>query len=152
MKIVIAFDGSEESRKALHTAFNLADALQRDTELHAVSVVDYITSPTLLAEGPAGAPDLLATDAETELNVAQEIAKAEGRTIRIAVLRGHVADAILKYAHDIGASFIVAGTHGRKGMERAILGSTCEALVRRSDIPVLTVRKSSILAAISSQP
>ena len=137
-KIVVAFDGSPEARQALHVALDLADALKGDVRV--VSVVDYISLPGGLTEAPSAAPDLLASDAETELRVAEEIAGAAGRQIKTRMLRGHVAKEVLKYAHLIHASLIVAGTHGRKGVVRAVLGSTCEALVRESDIPVLTVR------------
>ena len=47
---------------------------------------------------------------------------------------------ILDKAKDLQADLIVMGTHGRTGLEHVIVGSTAERLVRRSKIPVLTVR------------
>lgn len=141
--LVVAFDGSAEARRALHVAFDFADALGAGTDVHVVSVVDYVSLPGGLTKAPAGAPDILASDAETELRVADEIATAAGRRITTRVLRGPVVSEILKYAQEIGATLILVGTHGRKGVARAVLGSTCESLVRQSEIPVLTVRAAA---------
>ncbi len=53
---------------------------------------------------------------------------------------GRPVDAILKAAEDCGADLIVMGTHGRRGLRRLVLGSVAEAVVRQSEVPVLTVR------------
>jgi nucleotide-binding universal stress UspA family protein len=47
---------------------------------------------------------------------------------------------ILESSEKVNADLIVMGTHGRTGMEQVIVGSTAERVVRRSRIPVLTVR------------
>ena len=47
---------------------------------------------------------------------------------------------ILETAAKVNADLIVMGTHGRTGVEHVIVGSTAERVVRRSKIPVLTVR------------
>lgn len=51
------------------------------------------------------------------------------------------ARAVLEYADEIGAGSIVMGTHGRTGLSRLVLGSVTEQVVRRSPIPVFTVRR-----------
>jgi len=43
-------------------------------------------------------------------------------------------------AGEIPADMIVIGTHGRKGLKRAMLGSTCDGVIRESEIPVLAIR------------
>lgn len=142
-RLLVAFDGSPQAREALRVAFDFAHALGARADVHVVSVVDYVSLPAGLTEAPLGAPDLLASDAETELRVAQEIAIAAGQRINTRILRGPVTKEILRYAQSIGASLIIVGTHGRKGIARAVLGSTCEGVVRESKIPVLTVRAVS---------
>lgn len=52
---------------------------------------------------------------------------------------GHDAEEILAGAAALGADLIVLGTRGRRGMEKLLLGSTAERVLRQSDIPVLTV-------------
>jgi nucleotide-binding universal stress UspA family protein len=47
---------------------------------------------------------------------------------------------ILSASTRLGVDMIVMGTHGRTGIEHALVGSTAERVVRRSEVPVLTVR------------
>lgn len=56
------------------------------------------------------------------------------------VVMGIPFEEILKRAKSLQADLIVVGTHGRTGLEHVIVGSNAERLVRRSKIPVLTVR------------
>jgi nucleotide-binding universal stress UspA family protein len=58
-----------------------------------------------------------------------------------AVLRhGAPAAEILATIEEVHADLLVAGTHGRRGISRTLLGSVAEKLVRMSPVPVLTVR------------
>ena len=49
-------------------------------------------------------------------------------------------DEIIKKGEEIEADVIVLGTHGRTGLDHMLFGSTAEKVVRKSSIPVLTVR------------
>jgi nucleotide-binding universal stress UspA family protein len=141
MIVLVAVDGSHAALHALDTVFTFANELQHDPEIHCVSVVDYIELPASLGEAPSSAPDLLADEAETALAVAAERAARNEKRIRSHIERGPAVDTILTLAREIHADVIAVGTHGRKGLQRAVLGSTCEAILRRSEIPVLAVRK-----------
>lgn len=141
MKVLIAVDGSNAAAHALTTLLDLAAEFAAEPELHAVAVVDYAQAPAGLTKAPAGAPDLLLSDAEAELAVVADRARACGRTIQCHVVRGHAVTEILALAESLSASMIVVGTHGRKGVQRAMLGSTCEGVIRVSNIPVLAVRQ-----------
>jgi nucleotide-binding universal stress UspA family protein len=59
-----------------------------------------------------------------------------------AIERGPPHRAILDYADENAIDLIVMGTHGRTGIERYLLGSVAEKVVRTSDVPVLTARFS----------
>jgi len=50
---------------------------------------------------------------------------------------------ILETAHEVSADLIVLGAYGQSGIENVVVGSTAERVVRRSDIPVLTVRPTA---------
>lgn len=54
--------------------------------------------------------------------------------------RGRPWEEILAAAADVEADLIVIGTHGRRGLSRALLGSVAEKVVRVSPVPVMTVR------------
>ena len=57
------------------------------------------------------------------------------------LLQGTPAKAILEVADEENVALIVMGTHGRKGVTRAVMGSVAEAVVRRAACPVLTVKQ-----------
>ncbi|MDR9467720.1 universal stress protein [Marinospirillum sp.] len=59
-------------------------------------------------------------------------------TYEVSIGTGH--EDILKAAEAIQADLIILGTHGRTGIEKVLVGSTAERVVRHSPIPVLTVR------------
>ncbi|HEY3237295.1 MAG TPA: universal stress protein, partial [Polyangiaceae bacterium] len=58
-------------------------------------------------------------------------------------VRGATAHTIVEIAEKDGYDLIAMGTHGRSGFERLLLGSITEKVVRRSTVPVLTVREAS---------
>jgi nucleotide-binding universal stress UspA family protein len=60
-------------------------------------------------------------------------------TTEIAVGKSH--EEIIRHANKIGADLILMGTAGRAGIEKMLMGSTAEKVVRSSPIPVLTVRE-----------
>ncbi|MCI0617152.1 universal stress protein, partial [bacterium] len=58
---------------------------------------------------------------------------------KVATLFGDPAEEILNYAAKNNCGFIVMGTHGRKGLERTLLGSVTAVVASKSEIPVITV-------------
>ena len=58
----------------------------------------------------------------------------------VAVAMGHPADAIIRVAQERSADLIVMSTHGRTGLQHALLGSVAEKVVRLAPCPVLTVK------------
>jgi len=61
-------------------------------------------------------------------------------SVETAVIQGAPYRRILEYADDAGIDLIVMGTHGRTGLDRYLLGSVTEKVVRTADVPVLTAR------------
>ena len=66
--------------------------------------------------------------------------KDRGVPISGQLRRGVPWECVLETAKETKADLIVMGTHGRKGLARALMGSVAEKVVRLSPIPVLTVR------------
>jgi universal stress protein A len=62
------------------------------------------------------------------------------KDIERIVLKGTPCKEILKFAGENKVDIIVIGTHGRKGLDRVIFGSTAEKVVRDAPCPVLSVR------------
>lgn len=61
------------------------------------------------------------------------------KDLDLQVTHGEAWEKILETAREIGADLIIMGTHGRRGLERAIFGSTAERVLRRSPVPVVAV-------------
>lgn len=61
------------------------------------------------------------------------------KKVEARVAQGSPADKIIDTAKNEGVDLIIMGTHGRKGLERAIFGSVCDKVVRFAPCPVLTI-------------
>jgi nucleotide-binding universal stress UspA family protein len=150
--ILVAVDLSDGSDLVLRHAFAIARAAgARVVALH-VTEPPY---PTHLWYAPLAAKeaDLFQMVAKREREAAKaaledRVAKArgehrEGVTPEARVVSGFPAEAILDEATRAEADLIVLGTHGRRGLSRALLGSIAESVVRTATVPVLTVRARS---------
>lgn len=65
------------------------------------------------------------------------------RTLALVAESGDIAGEILRAATEVAADAIVLGTHGRAGLSRLLLGSVAEKVIRRADVPVITIRLAS---------
>ncbi|WP_224338134.1 universal stress protein [Haloprofundus halobius] len=141
-RILIPTDGSDPTKPAVDMALNLAAA--HDATLHVLYIVDQPTFVSGMGEGFSGLDDLLdALEERGQQATKAVVEQARKRDIETttAVRRGNPHDDILIYAEDNDIDVIVMGTHGRTGVERALLGSVTENVVRHSEIPVLTVHR-----------
>ncbi|VVB84981.1 Universal stress protein [uncultured archaeon] len=151
-KILIATDGSEHVKKAVTHAIELAKL--SGAELHAVYVMDikadcarelYTDRSTgglkrvLRNEGVC--IDIYRKEGEKAIKYIEDMAKKEGLDIKKWIVQGHPAEEILKLAQEQSIDLIVMGTLGRSGIEKFLLGSVADKVLRNSGIPVLTVRK-----------
>lgn len=78
-----------------------------------------------------------------EQNLEATAEKLAGIDTTTAVDSGTPHEVILGYADEHGIDLIVMGTHGRTGLDRYLLGSVTEKIVRMADQPVMTVRASN---------
>lgn len=136
-EILVPTDGSDAATRALDHALDIAG--QYDARIHALYVVDANAYSTLEA-----GTDVVISALEEEGNEAIEAvadrAAAAGVETATEVTTGTVHRTIIEYADDHGIDLIVMGTHGRRGLDRYLLGSVTEKVVRASDVPVLTIR------------
>src|SRR4029453_17474056 len=78
---------------------------------------------------------------EDEIEKWASAARAAGITVRTIVRTGLAQEEIVNLATDERAELIIIGTHGRTGLNRLLLGSVTERVIRFAPCPVLTVRK-----------
>ena len=143
-RILVPVDGSETSQRGLQEAIKLSKALGASIRL--VHIIDDSPLAMNPEAGIATAP-LVADFAEAGKQIMEEaraFAAAEGVQVETALhenFTGRVAERLLEEARKSGAELIVMGTHGRRGIRHAVLGSDAEAVVRGANVPVLLVRE-----------
>jgi nucleotide-binding universal stress UspA family protein len=138
-KIVLAFDGSDGSKKALNWTIDFAK--QNNAQTHITTIFEPIV---LLAIETAS--NVLALERSRRSNIDELTAMAESLyaehnlSTKVALLEGNPADAIMIYAKKIEADIIICGTRGYGGFGALLLGSVAHKLVTYSKIPVLVVK------------
>lgn len=134
--ILVPTDGSEGSQRAAEEAINLAVTF--DSALHTIYVVETNVGPEA---GIVGIFDALEEAGEQAIDEIIGHAESAGvGTVEGSIAQGTPHRAILEYVDDHDIDLVVMGTHGRTGLDRYLLGSVTEKVVRLSDVPVLTVR------------
>ena len=137
--ILVPHDFSEASEEALRTGIEWARALGlKMTLLHAVEPMVY---PEFYAVDVMP-PDILTRVEERARTALGEFAAAEMQGIEcsIKIVHERAAEAVLSAASPEKEDLIIMGNRGLSGLEHLLLGSVVEAVVRRSSIPVLSVR------------
>ena len=136
-QILVPTDGSPASDAAIEHAIDLAR--QYDATLHALYVVDGAAYSTLEA-GSQVVVDALQSEGEEATRRVAEAAERADVGCETVVATGTAYSTIRDYVDEHAIDVVVMGTHGRKGLDRYLLGSVTERVVRTSDVPVLTVR------------
>jgi nucleotide-binding universal stress UspA family protein len=142
-RIVCPVDFSDYSTKAYDYAYSLA------RHYGAKLIVEHVVQPLTVAYPYYGFPEStaydvygsIASDAEQRLKELVHARSWDGLQPEWVVQKGLAADAILGFAETQSASLIVMGTHGRRGLDRVTMGSVAERVLRKSQCPVLVVRK-----------
>ncbi|WP_134669802.1 universal stress protein [Halorussus marinus] len=138
-RILVPTDGSTDTERAVEHAADLAAA--HDAELHAVYVVNAATFAGLPMETSwEGIDDVLRGEGESALDRVETIADERDVPVSARLLEGSPSRRIVEYAEDEGCDLVVMGTHGRGGIDRLLLGSVAEGVVRACSVPVLTVQ------------
>jgi nucleotide-binding universal stress UspA family protein len=134
-RILLATDLSSASEKAAEEALQLARALR--AELLVVSVID----PTTRAPGPHVARmDRRRAAREVAAQALVVRGRRAGVAVEFLVWEGEPGPAIIEAAEAERADLLVVGTRGRSRVERMVLGSVSDHVVRHAPCPVLIVR------------
>jgi nucleotide-binding universal stress UspA family protein len=139
-KILYPIDFSESSKKILPYVLTLSKTFNSEVHLlYVVRDLKYLTSfhvphPSLNKieeEIAASSKKMMEKVCEEDLQGCPLFIKK--------ILVGDAATEIIKYAQEEKIDLIILGTHGRKGLEKALFGSVAERVVKNSPIPVLTI-------------
>jgi nucleotide-binding universal stress UspA family protein len=136
--ILVATDFSECAEQALDYAVALADKL--GAKIHLLNVIG-VPAMGIPEVGLAVTSTLIESTVRTHTAELDKLATRRGSAAIETVLRtGDARDLIIDVAREVAADLIVMGTHGRRGVRRALIGSIAESVVRTAPCPVLTIR------------
>ncbi len=129
--VLFLTDFSEASKAAMAYATGLA------RHYHAQLYCGHSCDPVILTE-TAGTNILQEVEDNSRAQLEKLVKETGPKTIPLFV-RGSVATAVPGWINEHGIDLIIMGTHGRRGLQHLLLGSTAEAIVRSATCPVLTV-------------
>ncbi|WP_282937933.1 universal stress protein [Paenibacillus sp. RC67] len=136
-KILVAYDGSELSKKALEHAKRLAAAAAEIEVLHV-----YYVPVLIVGEAVLTTPHLQKNYYEHEMAVDEEIKRliSDLPSAKSIIKQGQPAKTILEHARENENDLIVIGSRGLTAIDELFLGSTSHNVVQHAAIPVLVVK------------
>jgi nucleotide-binding universal stress UspA family protein len=143
-KVVVAFDGSKDSAKAVKLAGSLAAKYESE-----VVVVHVYSSPAIGFSAASGVPipdyhsleEAKKDSAKQILSRGLQLAKDEGIKAKGELIEApSVVEALVEFAANEKADLIVVGTRGMTGFKKLIIGSVSAGLANHSPCPVLIAR------------
>jgi nucleotide-binding universal stress UspA family protein len=138
--LLVPYDGSGFSQAALGRACELAAADGATvTALYAIPRYEEMVG-FLRTEGISAR---LAEEAGKIVADAARLGAGCGVTVATAVVEGAAADRVVDAVKQSGFDLVVMGSHGHRGVERALLGSTTERVIVNAPCPVLVVKERS---------
>jgi nucleotide-binding universal stress UspA family protein len=139
-RILIGVDGSEDSRRALEWAVDLAGRLDAEVvAVHALGLLEQLD--------PGGAPVPTASHRDEIVRVFEQewcapLDSADGVRSRRLVEDGPPAMVLLRVAEQDGVDLIVVGSRGIGGFDELLLGSTSTQVMHHSPVPVTVIPRA----------
>jgi nucleotide-binding universal stress UspA family protein len=146
-RILIATDGSKHSEKAAETGIEMARLYgSAATALYVVDIgKEYAPLGDLISKVAdsliAGIRSNLQNQGEEATRKVAEMAEKAGIAAQRKITEGYPAEDIIRIAKEGDMNLIVMGGIGATGLDRFLLGSVADKVVRTSKVPVLVVRK-----------
>lgn len=140
--ILVPVDGSSTSLLAVSKAAEMAKVF--GSSVTAVYVVDPYPFTGVGADFAYGQAQYLSaatTEANTALEAVRKIMEAAGLPVNTVVGEGHaVHEGIVRVLESTGADLIIMGSNGRRGLEKLMLGSVTQRVLRSVHVPVLVIK------------
>jgi nucleotide-binding universal stress UspA family protein len=136
-RIVVGFDGSPASRRALAVALDLHDGAAGITVVSVEeNLPQYVAMRGEVDEAKQAADEYFGRLGQEAL----QAARARGRDVELRILRGHAAQRLVEFASEAHADLLVIGHSGHSGVWGTFLGTSAEKIVRHAPCSVLVVR------------
>ncbi len=140
--ILVPVDGSSTAGLAIEKAIAVAEAFK--SAVTVIYVIDPYAFTGVGADFSYGQAEYLSAataEANEAIKQAKQAFQAHGITVTASVVEGHaIYRGILETAQTVGADLLVMGSHGRRGLERLVLGSVTAQVLSHAHLPVLVVR------------
>lgn len=148
-KILIALDYEPPAQKIAETGYAFAKGMNAEIVLlHVLSDANYYASlnyfPVMGYEGfnnlntlPVENIDFLRKTAQEFLDKSKQ--HLNDNTITTIIKEGDFAEGIIEAATEINADVIVMGSHGRRGLDKMLMGSVAERVLHKSEIPLFII-------------
>ena len=148
-KVLIALDYDPTAQKVAETGFKLAGTLGAEVVLlHVMSDPTYYSSagysPIMGFTGYMDMGPMMVDSAEKLRNASQQFLDKTkehlgSKSIKTLLKEGDFAESIIETAKELDTNIIVIGSHGRKWLEKILMGSVTEKVISLSDIPLFIV-------------
>lgn len=148
-KVLIALDYDPSAQTVAEAGYKMAKAMNAQVYLlHVVSDATYYSSlnySPIMGFDSFSNLDVIQTDAVVELQEAANEYLDKSRqhladpSIETISRTGDFGDTIIDVATEINADIIVMGTHSRRGLEKILMGSVAEKVLRRSVVPMFII-------------
>jgi nucleotide-binding universal stress UspA family protein len=140
-KLLVAYDGSEQSIRALKTAMDMAGEWNASLEVVHSYQIPIVVLGEAMIPPPVDTSAAIAVEAE---NLAEEVKSIlntrPGIRADVTVVQGEAGRSILEAAHDKGADLIVIGSRGNSGLKEMFLGSVSHYIIQHSKIAVHVIK------------
>ncbi|MCT8136498.1 universal stress protein [Anaerobacillus sp. CMMVII] len=136
-KILLAYDGSEHSKRAAENAIQIAKC-SSDSTVEIVYVVDANKAKNDVLSN-WNTMNLEEKRKELLTGVTKK-ATDEGVKYSIKILQGEAGPSIIKYANDNDFNIVIIGSRGLDGIQEFVLGSVSHKVAKRVNCPVLIVK------------
>lgn len=140
MRILVALDGSEYSRRALSFLASRSTLIGAEPEVHLLNVQPSIPRYAAAQLGRAVTQRIYQAEADTVLEPARKVLARAGLEAETLADSGHAAERIAAVADDLKADLIVLGAHGYTEFKGLLFGSVTHGVLARSRRPILVLR------------
>lgn len=134
--VVVPVDFSDASIAAVDSALELVEAPEHIHAIHVLPALE-VAEPGVIWK----TIDNASRESHAKQALAEKLAGPKYRGIQFEVAFGDPGTEIAEFARQIGADLIVTPTHGRSGLNRLLLGSVAERVLRFSPCPVLVLKR-----------
>lgn len=140
-KILVPTDGSTPSAKARGAALEFAKTFDIPiVALYVVEPLPYVGLAEVGVPDFAGYSTAVRTEAQKLLDDIEIECQEKGVKYECAVIEAiNVDQGILEFAEEKGCDLIIMGSHGRRGLNRLLMGSVTRAVLAESKIPILVI-------------